>query len=193
MVGVGALTSGLLNFLFLLANVASLPRLLILQDPIGFAIRPRVQPMAVVAMLLALVILAGLTWLFVRMIVRSALPGRAAAVFFGTWGAVIIAAWIAGLVRTPLVLMSLRIPAEQSEILMTQFSQISVAGASWGLMWGWLTALVVAVIHRSATGALSSVDPLTPRSASPSSPASAQPAPYPPTTYPPAPQPPTAG
>ena len=153
MVGVGALASGLINFLFLLAGVASLPRLLFLQDPIGFAIRPNVQPLAVVAMLVALVILAGLTWLFVRMIVRSALPGRAAAVFFGTWGAVIIASWIAGVLRAPLVLMVLQIPAEQSEILMTQFSQISLAGATWGLMWGWLTAIVVALVHRAAAGA----------------------------------------
>ncbi|WP_350352449.1 hypothetical protein ABS642_04820 [Microbacterium sp. A8/3-1] len=177
MVGVGALASGLINFLFVLANVASLPRLLILQDPIGFALRPRVQPMAVVAMLVAMVVLVGLTWLFVRMIVRSALPGRAAAVFFGTWGAVIVAAWIAGVVRAPLMLMVLQIPAEQSEILMTQFSQISTAGATWGLMWGWLTALVVALVHRSTN---------------------AGPAPYPtttspPATYPPAPQPPAAG
>jgi hypothetical protein len=157
MVGVGALVSGLINFLFLLANVASLPRLLILQDPIGFAIRPRVQPLAVVAMLVALVVLMGLTWLFVRMIVRSALPGRAAAVFFGTWGAVIVASWIAGLVRAPLMLLVLQIPAEQSEILMTQFSQISVAGASWGLIWGWLTALVVALVHRASRDA--STDP----------------------------------
>lgn len=153
MVGVGALASGLINFLFVLANVASLPRLLILQDPIGFAFRARVQPLALVAMLVALVVLAGLTWLFVRMIVRSALPGRAAAVFFGTWGAVIIAAWIAGVVRAPLMLMVLQIPAEQSEILMTQFSQMSLAGASWGLIWGWITALVVALIHRATPGA----------------------------------------
>lgn len=153
MVGVGALASGLINFLFLLAGVASLPRLLILQDPIGFALRPNVQPMAVGAMLVALVVLAGLTWLFVRMIVRSALPGRAAAVFFGTWGAVILASWIAGVLRAPLVLMVLQIPAEQSEIVMTQFSQISLAGATWGLMWGWLTAVVVAHVHRTAASA----------------------------------------
>ncbi|WP_435744459.1 hypothetical protein [Microbacterium sp. PMB16] len=152
MVGVGALLSGLINFLFLLANVASLPRLLILQDPIGFALRPRVQPLAVVAMLVALVILVGLTWLFVRMIIRSALPGHGAAVFFGTWGAVIIASWIAGLVRAPLMLTVLQIPPEQSEILMTQFSQMSVAGVSWGLIWGWLTALVVTLVHRSSAG-----------------------------------------
>ncbi|WP_223625141.1 hypothetical protein [Microbacterium sp. EST19A] len=176
MVGVGALASGFINFLFLLAGVESLPRLLILQDPIGFALRPRVQPMAVVAMLVALVILVGLTWLFVRMIVRSALPGRAAAVFFGTWGAVILASWTAGVLRAPLVLMVLQIPAEQSEILMTQFSQISLAGATWGLMWGWLTALVVALVHRTAANA-----PGEPASASapPTYPAAQ--------TYPPAP------
>ena len=192
MVGVGALVSGLINFLFLLANVASLPRLLILQDPIGFAIRPRVQPLAVVAMLVALVVLMGLTWLFVRMIVRSALPGRAAAVFFGTWGAVIIASWIAGLVRAPLMLLVLQIPAEQSEILMTQFSQISVAGASWGLIWGWLTALVVALVHRASRDA--STDPAGAPVYPTSPPAQTyQPAQtYPPTqTYPP--MPPAAG
>lgn len=192
MVGVGALASGAINFVFLLANVSSLPRLLILQDPIGFALRPRVQPIAVVAMLVALAILVGATWLFVRMIVRSALPGRAAAVFFGTWGAVIVASWVAGLVRAPLVLVGLQISAEQSEILMTQFSQISVAGASWGLMWGWVTALVVALIHRSAPAA-PSVDPLTHSQASPSVPAAVQATAYPPSTYPPAAQPPTAG
>lgn len=192
MVGVGALVSGLINFLFLLANVASLPRLLILQDPIGFAIRPRVQPLAVVAMLVALVVLMGLTWLFVRMIVRSALPGRAAAVFFGTWGAVIIASWIAGLVRAPLMLLVLQIPAEQSEILMTQFSQISVAGASWGLIWGWLTALVVALVHRGSRDA--ATDPAGAPGYPTSPPAQTyQPAQtYPPTqTYPP--MPPAAG
>lgn len=186
MVGVGALASGFINFLFLLAGVESLPRLLILQDPIGFALRPRAQPMAVVAMLVALVILVGLTWLFVRMIVRSALPGRAAAVFFGTWGAVILASWIAGVLRAPLVLMGLQIPAEQSEILMTQFSQISLAGATWGLMWGWLTAIVVALVHRAAAPAASEPAAVPPHAT------------YPPVqTYPPAPTsspaPPTAG
>lgn len=152
MVGLGALLSGLVAFLLTLQGVPNIPRTFILVDPIGFALRPRVDPLAVIAMVLALLVLVGLTWLFTRMIVRSALPGRASAVFFGTWGAVIVAAWAAGVLRAPLVLIVLRLPAEQSEMLQTQFVQISMAGVSWGVMWGWLTALAVALVHRFAAG-----------------------------------------
>lgn len=153
MVGAGALLSGILGYLFLLWGVPNVPRLFILQDPIGFALRPNALPLAVVAMLLALVILIGLTWLFVRLVVRGALPGRGSAVFFGTWGAVVVASCIAGLVRAPLAVAALGIPAEQSEILMIQTFQAVTASASWGLTWGWLTALVASLIHRSAPAA----------------------------------------
>lgn len=154
MVGAGGLLSGILGYLFLLWGVPNVPRLFILQDPIGFALRPNALPLAVVAMLLALVVVIGLTWLFVRLVVRGALPGRGSAVFFGTWGAVVVASCIAGLVRAPLAVAALGIPAEQSEILMIQTFQAVTASASWGLTWGWLTALVAALIHRSAPAAV---------------------------------------
>jgi hypothetical protein len=101
-------------------------------------------------MLVALIVLVGLTWLFVRMIVRGARAGRGSAVFFGTWGAVIVAAWIAGILRAPLMLIVLRIPAEQTDIVTTQFFQLSTSGVTWNLLWGWLVALVAAVLHRSS-------------------------------------------
>lgn len=194
MVGVGALLSGFVGFLFVVWGVPNLPRTFILQDPIGFALRPRPIPLAVVAMFLALIVIVALTWLFVRLVVRSALPRRGAAVFFGTWGAVIIASWIAGMVRAPLALSALGIPSEQSEILMVQGFQIVTAGAAWGLTWGWITALVVALIHRSAP----TPDPVERNAATshPSTTAYAYPpqvgeAPQPSTSYPP--QPPHAG
>ncbi|MCS3441463.1 hypothetical protein [Microbacterium phyllosphaerae] len=194
MVGVGALLSGFVGFLFVIWGVPNLPRTMILQDPIGFALRPRPIPLAVVAMFLALIVIVALTWFFVRLVVRSALPKRGSAVFFGTWGAVIIASWIAGMVRAPLAISALGIPSEQSEILMVQGFQVVTAGAAWGLTWGWITALVVTLIHRSA-----SAPEHVEREASSSHPATTA-YPYPPhageatqtsTSYPP--QPPHAG
>lgn len=188
MVGAGALLSGFVGFLFLLWGVPNVPRVFFLQDPIGFALRPNVQPMALVAMLIAVLVLTGLTWLFVRMVARGALPGRGAAVFFGTWGAVIVAAAIAGILRAPLVLSALRIPTDQPDLAMTQFYQIATAGVSWALTWGWLVALVAALIHRAAQAPLSSgVD------AHPSAQTHAYPSQEPQTGAPYPPQPPHVG
>jgi len=149
LVGVGALLSSFITYLPLLWGLPNVPRVFVLQDPLGFALRPNAQPMALVAMFVALLVLTGLTWIFVRAVARAALPGRAAAVFFGTWGAVIVAAAIAGAARAPLVVIALRLPTEQAEYAMTQYYQIATAGVSWGLTWGWLAALVVALIHRA--------------------------------------------
>lgn len=189
MVGAGALLTGFLGFLFVIWGVDQMPRTFILQDPIGFALRPNPRPLSVVAMFLALLVIVGLTWLFVRLVVRGAAPRRGAAVFFGTWGAVIVASWIAGMVRAPLALAGLGIPAEQSEMLMVQGYQMVTAGAAWGLTWGWLTALVVALVHRSAPAALSTeqgqstITTGTPADAFPYPPQAPQAA----TTYPPVP------
>jgi len=150
MVGAGALLSGLLNFFMLISNVPAIPRSYFLQDPIGWALTPRFRPMAVVAMFVALLLLVGLTWLFVRMVVRTALPGRAAAVFFGAWGAIIVAGWISGLVRMPLMMAVLRIPTDRIESFGPQLLQFSTVGATWALGWGWVTALVIAMVHRSS-------------------------------------------
>lgn len=151
LVGVGALLSGFITYLTLLWGLPNVPRVFVLQDPIGFALRPNAQPVALVAMFVALLVLTGLTWIFVRSVTRAAMPGRGAAVFFGTWGAVIVAAAIAGAVRAPLVIIALRLPTDQAEYAMTQYYQIATAGVSWALTWGWLAALVVALIHRKAS------------------------------------------
>lgn len=152
MVGVGALLTSGLNFLFVLWGVPSVPRVYFLPDPAGWALRPRVDPVAVLGMLVALVLLVALTWLFVRWVVRGAIPARAAAVFFGTWGAIVIAGLVTGVVRAPIVLISLRIPADQTDIYQMQFFQIATTGATWGLMWGWIVAIVAALLHRNRTG-----------------------------------------
>ncbi|WP_349826805.1 hypothetical protein [Brevibacterium litoralis] len=39
-------------------------------------------------------LLGALTWLFTWLVVRSATPGRFSAVFFGTWGAIVVAALV---------------------------------------------------------------------------------------------------
>lgn len=153
MAGVGALASGLVVYLLVFAGAPAIPRAYILPDPIGWALTPATSGLSLAAMVVAVVVLVGLTWLFVRLIVRSAVPGRMAATFFGTWGAVIVAAAIAGVVRTPLVLTALRIPAEQVEIFQSQFFVTSTVGVTWALLWGWVTALVVTMIHRSGGAA----------------------------------------
>lgn len=192
LVAVGALASSLISFFFLLWGIPNAARTYLLQDPIGWALRPAVQPLAIVAMLLAFVVLVGLTWVFVRLIVRSALPRRGAAVFFGTWGAVIVSALIAGIVRAPLVLSTFGIPAEQSEILTSQFHQIATSGAAWGLNWGWLAALIVALIHRATPAPGAGAPNAGPAHqghpySTVESPAQYPPAQYPPAQYPPAP------
>lgn len=128
LVGVGALLSSLAGYLFVLGGVPNVPRVWILPDPIGWGFGRGGSPLPVLGMLLALVVLSGLTWLFVRLIVRGALPGRGAAVFFGTWGAVMIASAAAGLVRAPLTLAHLQIDPMQIEIYQVQFFTISTAG-----------------------------------------------------------------
>ncbi|MFJ4252770.1 hypothetical protein [Microbacterium sp. NPDC090003] len=111
LVGVGALLSSLAGYLFVLGGVPNVPRVWILPDPIGWGFGRGGSPLPVLGMLLALVVLSGLTWLFVRLIVRGALPGRGAAVFFGTWGAVMIASAAAGLVRAPADASAAAVPA----------------------------------------------------------------------------------
>lgn len=152
MVGAGALFSGLINFLMMLSNVPSIPRTFFLQDPIGWALTPHMRPMAVISMLIALLLLVGLSWLFVRAVLRTALPGRAAAVFFGTWGAIIIAGWISGIVRAPLMIGVLQLPTDRLDSFAPQLYQFSTIGATWALGWGWVTALVVSLIHRASRG-----------------------------------------
>lgn len=186
LVAVGALVSSLISFFFLLWGIPNAARTYLLQDPIGWALRPAVQPLAIVAMLLAFVVLVGLTWVFVRLIVRSALPRRGAAVFFGTWGAVIVSALIAGIVRAPLVLSTFGIPAEQSEILTSQFHQIATSGAAWGLNWGWLAALIVALIHRATPASAGAPNAGPAHQGHPYSTVES-PAQYPPSQYPPSP------
>lgn len=150
LVGVGAVGSSILGFLFVLWGVPILPRTLVLQDPIGFALQPRAHPITTVAMAVALAVLVGATWLFVRLVVRGAAAGRGGAVFLGTWGSVAIASWIVGIARAPLTVIAWGVPSYQTEILMAQASQVIAASAAWGLTWGWIVALVVTLMHRAA-------------------------------------------
>ena len=157
LVGVGALLSSFGSYLSVLWG---LPRSMVLQDPIGWALRPGIPPLAVVGMLVVLALLVGLTWLFVRWVVASALPGKGAAVFFGTWGALIIAAMVAGLVRAVVMMVTLRIPTDNADLLMAQFQQFSFVTATWAVTWGWIVALVAALVHRgggSRTGSPAAV------------------------------------
>ncbi|WP_309102068.1 hypothetical protein [Microbacterium sp.] len=152
MVGAGALLSGLINFLMMLSSVPTMPRTFFLQDPVGWALTPQIRPLAVISMVVALLLLVGLTWLFVRLVLRSALPGRAAAVFFGTWGAIIIAGWVSGIVRVPLMIGVLQLPTDRLDSFAPQLYQFATIGATWALGWGWATALVVSLIHRTSRG-----------------------------------------
>lgn len=151
LVGVGALLSSFATYLSVLWGISAMPRSIVLQDPIGWALRPAVPPLAIIGMLLVLVLLMGLTWIFVRLIVASALPGRGAAVFFGTWGALIVASMIAGVVRAIIMMVTLNIPSENSDLLLAQFQQFSFITATWAVTWGWIVALVAALIHRSTS------------------------------------------
>ena len=151
LVGVGALISSFATYLSVLWGISAMPRSIVLQDPIGWALRPAVPPLAIIGMLLVLVLLVGLTWLFVRLIVASALPGRGAAVFFGTWGALIIASMIAGVVRAIIMMVTLRIPTDNADLVMSQFQQFSFMTATWAVTWGWIVALVAALVHRSTS------------------------------------------
>lgn len=159
LVGVGALLSGGISFALTLAGMSSFPRYLILQDPIAWAIGPHMHPLRLLAMLLALVVLVAATWLFVRLVARAAAPGKGAAVFFGTWGAVIIAGWLAGIVRTPMQIVAYRIPDSQPEFLFSQISSLSTTGVLWALTWGWIVALVAALIFTARSVAQPVGDP----------------------------------
>lgn len=147
LVSVGAVLAGLLSYVLTVQGVPSWPRTLILPDPIGWAFVADLRPLRVLAMLLAVAVLVALTWLFVSLVVRAAHPQRAAAVFFGTWGAVTIAALVAGIVRAPFVVSYLQIAVDSSELYTAHFHQISTTGAAWALSWGWVTALVTTLIH----------------------------------------------
>ncbi|GAB3599558.1 hypothetical protein [Microbacterium tumbae] len=154
LVAVGALLSSFAVYQSMLLGIPSTPRAYFLNDPIGWGFVPGFGgfPLAVLGMLLALVLLTAGTWIFVRLVVRSSAPGRGAAVFFGTWGAVIVAAWIAGIARAPLVMARLQIPADMPDVYGMQFNQVVTAGAGWALTWGWLTALVALIVHRATPG-----------------------------------------
>jgi len=187
MVGIGAVLSSLAGYLFVLNGVPTTPRAWLLPDPIGWGFTPRSSPLALLGMLLALAVVVALVWLFARMIVRAALPSRGSAVFFGIWGAVIIASLAAGIVRAPLVLAYLQINTAPADTYQTQFYITSTAGVAWGLVWGWLPALVAVLIHRAAGRAAEIPDvvsqiPYGPTDAYPPAPAQ-PPAPM----YPPAP------
>lgn len=199
MVVIGALASGLINFLFMLQGVQDVPRRFVLPDPIGWALTPRPQPILLGAMLLAVVLLGAFVWIFTRLVARGAAPGRGAGVFFGVWGVVIIGAWIGSIARTPLQIISYRLPADMLADYLPQAYQIALSGAMWALNWGWIVALVAALMHRAAGPAATPPIPGAPYAApgyvSPAAPhpqASAQPyaQPFPAA---PQPQPPTAG
>lgn len=202
MVGVGALLSGFVGYLFVVGGVPAFPRVWLLPDPIGWWVGRPGSPLGTVGMLVAVILLTGLTWLFVRMVARGAAPGRGAAVFFGTWGAIVVAGWAAGVARAPLALSALRIPTEQAEMYQSQFFSMSTTGVTWALFWGWVTALVAALIHRASSGTASPAQPgVAPQNAypvaeyghptPPVAPYPPAPGPQTPPAYPP--QPPHAG
>lgn len=150
MVVIGALGSGLINFFLMMQGLQPVPRIYVLPDPIGWALTPRMDPLLLGAMLLAVVLLGAFVWIFTRLVARGAAPGRGAGVFFGVWGVVIVGAWIGSIARTPLQIISYRLPADMVENYLPQAYQISVAGALWALNWGWVAALVAALVHRAA-------------------------------------------
>lgn len=151
MVAAGAILASVLNWLAVIADLPLDMFSLFLTDPIGFPVLARFDPLAWAVTLVSLVVIVGGTWIFVALVARASAPGRAAAVFFGTWGAIIIAAWIAGVVRLPLLLALWRIPLDMTEFFVSQ-ARGSVNGTIlWALTWGWVAALVVALVHKSAT------------------------------------------
>lgn len=158
MVGVGAIVCTLINFLAILAGIENIPRIYLLPDPVGWPFYAgRTDPGRIAASLIGIVLLVGLTWLFVFLVARAAAAGRAAAVFFGTWGALILAGAISSTVRAPILLATFGFPLEQVDLIFNQFIQISNTGVIWGLNWGWLTALVAAIVHTVSTRASASV------------------------------------
>lgn len=182
LVGVGALLSSFVTYLTMLWGISAMPRSMVVQDPLGWALRPAVPPLAIFGMLLVCVLLVGLTWLFVRLVAGSALPGRGAAVFFGTWGALIVASMVAGLVRAIIMMITLRIPTDNADLVMSQFQQFAFLTATWAVTWGWIVALVAALVHRASSARRDGygitppggilVPPYTPSAQSPAAPAS---------------------
>ena len=158
---VGSLLSGLLEFLLMMASVESLPRAYVFRDPIGWALRPRTVPLQVVAMLVAVVVLSGLVWLFVRLVARAAAPGRAAALFFGSWAAIIVAGLVSGAVRTPILLPTYGFPPDiDQQIIMSTVYNSVTAAPTWALWWGWIAAAVAALVHVASTRRMAAVAPV---------------------------------
>lgn len=130
---------------------------LFLIDPIGWAFRPGARVLDIITMIGAVVMLVWGTWLFVRLVVRAAAPGRGAAVFFGTWAAIIAATWIMGVLRTPTRFVGWELDLG-SQWAIADIASVSAASVEWAVRWGWFTAVVAALMHVSSTSA-STVQP----------------------------------
>lgn len=169
MVAVGAVLSSAVQYM-LFESGANWSMTALVRSPIGWAVGP--NPVRWISVLLAFVLLVGATWWFVSLVLRSAIPGRAAAVFFGTWGAIVVAAIIVGMVRAPLFMLLLIPPGASVpfENQLAQFTGVFWEPATWVVAWGWLTALVTAILHKFTTQASQSSPPV-PQSASASIPA----------------------
>ncbi|HLT62467.1 MAG TPA: hypothetical protein VK020_14805, partial [Microlunatus sp.] len=110
-----------------------------------------IRPLMLAASLVALLVLAAVCALVVLAVARAARPRRGfAAVLFGTWFAVIIGGWLAGLASSPMVMIAFRYP---EQLVPQQILQRVGVGGGWGLYWGWLTGLVCAVIFTAANRA----------------------------------------
>lgn len=158
----GAFVSALANFMFTMWNLPTVPRAFILQDPIGFAFRPNSSPLMVAAMLVGWVVLVALVWVFVWRVAAGSAPGHGTAAFFGTWGAVVAAAAVAGLLRAPLVMTYLQLPSGQADIMQAQFYQLVASTAMWAVTWGWIPAAVVALVVRLSSAATAPGAPVSP-------------------------------
>lgn len=178
MVALGALLTSFLSFQLLVRGSDSVILRLMLPDLVGWPFGRYVNPLSIAASIVALLVLSGLTWLFSRLVSRAVLPGRSSAVFFGVWGAMIVAAWISSILRAPFLIAIMRIPMDRADYFWPQLAQFTTTGTTWALTWGWITALVAALMHR-AGGARPVSAPLgvMPNQA-------ASPHPYAPTPYP---------
>lgn len=138
----GALVCGLINVGLSLAGTDLPPARILFSSSI--VIPYPIRPLAVVSTLIGLIVLAAMVLLITLLVARAADRRRGfAAVFFGTWLAVIIGGWLATLAAWPANMADLRIPADMVGQMVLQ--RVSSAGG-WGLYWGWITGLVCALI-----------------------------------------------
>lgn len=141
---VGAVAASLLIMALTLAGVAIFPRVLVLQSPVIFPYTGRrVIPLAIVAFLIGLVVLAAFVALAARLGARSASPERGgAAVMMAVWLGTILGGAFAAIFAATLRLVTYGMPLER--VLQQAYASFG-SGAYWGILFGWVVGLGAAI------------------------------------------------